>query len=150
MYIDIIEHTKRDVIERESTKIGLAVNEGKMKYMLSASRDLRRIDSLITADNYTFDTVKEFVYLGSPFAPKMMSVLRITAANRCYYGLNGHNKILQDAHPTRASSWRRGIASLLSADVAALRVFERKVLRKVFDPVRVGSDFSNRYNSELY
>ena len=62
--IDIIGRTKRNVtaafsaIERESTKMGLAVNEGKTKYMLSTSRDARRIDYQITADNYTFDTVK--------------------------------------------------------------------------------------------
>ena len=65
--IDIIGRTKRDVtaafsaIERESTKMGLAVNEGKTKYMLSTCRDARRIDSQFTADNYTFETVKEFV-----------------------------------------------------------------------------------------
>ena len=68
--IDIKGRTKQDVtaafsaIERESTKMGLAVNEGKTKYMFSTSRDVRRIDSRITADNYTFDTVKEFIYLG--------------------------------------------------------------------------------------
>ena len=39
---------------------------------------------------------------------------------------------------------------LLSADVAALRVFERKVLRKIFGPIRVGNDFRIRFNSELY
>ena len=47
------------------TKMNLAVYEGKTKYMLSISRDVRRIDSQITADSYTFDTVKEFIYLGS-------------------------------------------------------------------------------------
>ena len=39
-------------IERESTKMGLA--------------DVRRIDSRITVDNYTFDTVKEFIYRWFP------------------------------------------------------------------------------------
>ena len=40
--------------------------------------------------------------------------------------------------------------TLLSTDAAALRVFERKVLRKIFDPVRIGDDFRIRFNSELY
>ena len=40
--------------------------------------------------------------------------------------------------------------TLLSTDGAALRVFERKVLRKIFGPVRVGDDFRIRFNSELY
>ena len=68
--IDIIWRTEWDVtaafsaIERKSTKTHLAVNEGKTKYMLSTSRDVRCIDSQITTDNYTFETDKEFVYLG--------------------------------------------------------------------------------------
>ena len=59
--IDIIGHTKRNVTaafsatERESTKIVLAVNEAKTKYMLSTNRDMWCIDSLFTANNYTFD-----------------------------------------------------------------------------------------------
>ena len=38
--------------------------------------------------------------------------------------------------------------TLLSTDIAALRVLERKVLRKIFGPKRVGDDFRIRYNSE--
>ena len=65
--IDTIGRTKRDVtapfsaIERKSTKMGLAVNGGKKKYMLSSCRDARRIDSQFMADNYTFESVKEFI-----------------------------------------------------------------------------------------
>ena len=97
--------------------MGLAVNEGKTKYMFSTS--FRRIDSRITADNDTFDTVKEFMYLGSAVTTKNDVSLeikrKITLANRCYYGLNRQLSIrddtntLQDAHPTRASLWRRGM-----------------------------------------
>ena len=74
--IGIIRRTKRDVtaafsaIERESTKMGLAVNEGKTKYMFSTSRDVLRIDSRVTTDNYTFDTAKKFFYLGSAVTTK--------------------------------------------------------------------------------
>ena len=79
--IDIIGRTKRDVtaafsaIERESTKMGLAVNEGRTKYMLSTCRNAQRIDSKVTADNYTFETVKEFVYIGSAVTTKNEVVL---------------------------------------------------------------------------
>ena len=38
--------------------------------------------------------------------------------------------------------------TLLSTDAAALKVFERKVQRKIFGPVR--DDFRIRFNSELY
>ena len=40
--------------------------------------------------------------------------------------------------------------TLLGTDAAALRVYERKVLRKIFGPVRVGDDFRIRFNNELY
>ena len=40
--------------------------------------------------------------------------------------------------------------TLLSTDAAALRVFKRKDLRKIFGPVRVEDDFRIRFNSELY
>ena len=50
--------------------MGLAVKEGKTKYMLSTCRDARRINSQITADNYTFEAVKEFIYLGSAVTTK--------------------------------------------------------------------------------
>ena len=72
--------------------MGLAVNEGKTKYMFSTSRDVRRIDSRITADNYTFDRVKEFIYIGSAVTTKNDVSLeikrRITPANSCNYGFN--------------------------------------------------------------
>ena len=69
--IYIIVHTKRDdtaafsSIKRESMKTGLAVNDGKTKYMLSPGRDVLHIASQITADNYTFDVVKKFTMLDS-------------------------------------------------------------------------------------
>ena len=40
--------------------------------------------------------------------------------------------------------------TLLSTDAAALRIFERKVLRMTFGSVRVSDDFRIRFNSELY
>ena len=40
--------------------------------------------------------------------------------------------------------------ALLSTDVAARRVLDRKALRKIFVPVRVGDDFRIQSNSELY
>ena len=43
--------------------MGLAVNKGKTKYMLSTSRDVRYIESQITPDNYIFKTVKNHVSL---------------------------------------------------------------------------------------
>ena len=52
----------------------------------------RLIDSQITADNYTYDAVKEFVFFGSAVTTTNDVSLEIkcwiTLANRCYYGFN--------------------------------------------------------------
>ena len=39
---------------------------------------------------------------------------------------------------------------MAQSDAAALGVFERKILRKIFGPVRVGDDYRIRMNHELY
>ena len=91
--INIIGHIKRNktaafIVHWTSTKMGLAVNEGKTKCMLSIIRDVWRIDTQITGDNYTFDTVKKFIYLSFAVSTKNDVSLeikcRITLANSCY------------------------------------------------------------------
>ena len=52
-------------IELESAKIGLAVNEGTTKYMLTTIGVVPRMGSQITANSNNFDVVKEFIYLGT-------------------------------------------------------------------------------------
>ena len=61
--------------------------------MLPIRRDIGHvIDSQITANNYTFNKVKEFIYLGSAIITKNDVILeikcRIILANRYCYGLN--------------------------------------------------------------
>ena len=61
----MIGRTKQDIIATFiAIERDLAVNECKTKYTLSTSRDVRRNNSQIAVDNYTFDTVKEFIYFG--------------------------------------------------------------------------------------
>ena len=57
--------------------MNLTVNKGKINYMLSTSRDVRCIYAQITADKYTFDTVKEFIYIGSAVTIKHDASLEI-------------------------------------------------------------------------
>ena len=56
---------------RESTKMGLAVNEGKTRYVLSTSKDVQHIDSQITADKS-----RNLFISASTLPPKIMSVWR--------------------------------------------------------------------------
>ena len=70
-------------IEREYTNMGLY-------YILSTSRDVWRINSLVTVYNYTLDTVKEFIYLAVAVTTKNYVSLEIKwYCQQCYYGLNG-------------------------------------------------------------
>ena len=97
--IYIIRRTRRDVtaafaaIEKESAKVGLMVNEGKTKYMMSANREARRLGSQFTASKYNFEVVKDFVYLCTAINTDDDTSAeikrRITLANRCFFGLRG-------------------------------------------------------------
>lgn len=53
-----------------------------MNYMLSASRDVRRIRPHITAYNYTFAIVQELIYLGSAVTSKNDVSIGSSAINR--------------------------------------------------------------------
>ena len=85
---------------------------------------------------------------------------KITPANRCYYGLSRQLGNRDLSRTTKLILYKTLILpvllygaetwTLLNNDAVALRVFEKKVLRKIFGSVRVGDDFRIRYNSELY
>ena len=118
--------------------------------MFSTSRDVWCTDSQITAYNYTFDMAKEFIYCGSAVTTKNYVRLkikrRIALVNRCYYGLNRQLINRDLSRMTKLILYKTLILhvllygaeawALLSTDAAALKVFERKVLRKIFGTVR--------------
>ena len=124
-----------------------------------------RIDFPITADNYTFDTINEFINLDSAVTTKNYGSLeiqrRIALPNTCYYGLNGQLSNRDLSCTTKRILCKtlillvllycvEDVWTLLSSVTSALEVFERKVLRKIFGSVRVGVDFRIRFISELY
>ena len=108
------------------------------------------------ANSYNFDVVKEFIYLGTSINTKNDFSLeikrRVTLANRCYFGLNRQLSSRDLSRATKLTLYKILIVPVLpvSTDAAALGVFERKVLRKIFGPVRVGDDYRIRTNRELY
>ena len=144
--IDIIGRTMRDVttafsaIERASAKMGLAANEGKTKYMLSTSGVVLRMRSEITANNYNFDVVKEFIYLSTAITTNndvsMEIQHRVTLANSCYFGLNRQLSSRDLSHAMKLILYKALILAVLlygaeactlsSSGAAALEVFEKK------------------------
>ena len=68
--VDIIGRTDREVavafskFAQEARSFGLAVNETKTKYLISAFKD-SSIGQCVEIDGYNFEVVKDFVHLGS-------------------------------------------------------------------------------------
>ena len=69
--IDIIGLNRRAVIvafsalEKDPHCLGRAVNEDKTKYMLSTTKEAARTGNNVSVDNYIFEVVNNFVYLGT-------------------------------------------------------------------------------------
>jgi hypothetical protein len=83
-------------LEREAAKVGLKINEQKIKYMIAArnERTIRDVKQSVVIGDKHFEVVKEFVYLGSLVTPTNEVSLeiqrRIRTANRCFFGLRIH------------------------------------------------------------
>ena len=69
--IDIIGLNRRavtaafSVLEKKSRRLGLKVNEVTTEYMLSTIKQTARTANNVTVDNYTFEVMNNFVYLGT-------------------------------------------------------------------------------------
>ena len=90
--------------------------------------------------------------LAPPLTPSMASIWRIRAGSFLpSRNLSRTTKLIfYKAIILPVLLYSAESSTLLSTDAAALKVFDRKVLRKIFDPVRVGDDVRIRSNSELY
>ena len=93
-------------IEKESAKVGLAVNGEKTKLMVSTPKTSSRLDPTVELENYSFEVVKDFIYLGTAINKtddiSFEIWRRIVMANRCYYGLSKQFK--SKATPARPNS----------------------------------------------
>ena len=78
-------------MDMEASNVGLLVNENKTKYMTLDRKSGSRVGQNITMDNYNFEVVQSFKYLGS-----ILNVtndieeeikVRITQGNRCFFAL---------------------------------------------------------------
>jgi hypothetical protein len=93
--IDIIGRSERAVVEaftkleEVAQKLGLVINEDKTKFMEATSEPSGKVS--ITINNYKFEIVKEFKYLGTIVTSDNNISAEINSrtlmANKCYYGL---------------------------------------------------------------
>ena len=168
--IDVIGINSRAVsaafssLEKESRRLGLAVNEDKMKYIISTHKQAARIGPHVTIDSYAFEVVKDFVYLGTNINNNnnvsMEIRRRLTLANKCCFGLSRQLSSKALSRRTKLRLYKSLILPVLlygaetwtmtAADEKSLASFERKILRRIFGPLCVDGVYRRRMNFELY
>jgi sorting nexin-29 len=93
-----------DILEEKSRALGLRINEGKTKYMKMSSLEDRGWTPTVTLGKYTFERVKDFIYLGTNLNSKNMVTeeisRRILAGNRAYFA---NMKLLKSTQLSRYS-----------------------------------------------
>jgi hypothetical protein len=154
-------------LEKHANRVGLAVNEGKTKFMMvsPSDRTLNLVGADLEINGKKFEVVQNFTYLGSMIDDVYNTGLeikrRLLAADRAYYA---NRKLLTSKDLTWKTKFIiyktkiRPVATYCGetwnctqADNESLNVFERKVLRTILGPKRIAdNEYRRRYNHELY
>lgn len=150
-------------MDMEASNVGLLVNEDKTKYMTLDRKNGSRVGQNITMDNYNFEVVQSFKYLGS-----ILNVtndieeeikMRITQGNRCFFALK---HLFRSSLVSRATKLRlyktiiRPIVMygsetwpLATKHESTISCFERKILRAICGPIHENDVWRIRTNREL-
>jgi hypothetical protein len=152
--IDIIARSQSSLreaflaLECAAKRMGIWINQEKTKYMTSGQCTTQNAN--ITIDNYTFKTVQIFTYLGS--SVKCNNDIsqevrkRILTANSCFYGLRNQLKSQILSRKNKILLYKTLIRPVLTyasetwvstkSDEKTLAVFERKILRAIYGPIK--------------
>jgi hypothetical protein len=150
-------------LEKEAEEIGLRINEKKTKYMVVSTSENRRKPQSLKIGNKTFEGVKNFVYLGNIIDNEnrinKCVKERIQAGNKAYFANNKLFKNKLISRSTKMQIYRTIVRSVVTygsetwtlptAEENALRIFERKILHKIYGPVMENGIWRHRYNDEL-
>ncbi|KAJ4445386.1 hypothetical protein ANN_07191 [Periplaneta americana] len=135
-----------EILVKASKAIGLEVNPEKTKYMIM-SRDQNIVrNGTIKIGDLSFEEVEKFKYLGATVTnindTREEIKRRINMGNACYYSVE---KLLSSS--LLCETW-----ALTLREEQRLRVFENKVLRKIFGAKRdeVTGEWRKLHNAELH
>lgn len=167
--IALVARTKRALnetfvdLERECNKVGLFINIDKTKYMRMASEDVRVVENEIDIGGHNFGAVPSFKYLGAILSHnnKVSDEInsRIMAGNRAYFAqiklikskllyrqtkIHLYKTLIRPIVTYGSETW-----TMTDADVNALRVFERKIYRRIYGPIKEGEVWRLRRNDEI-
>lgn len=166
--LDLMSRTLRDLqsafsaLKLSAEKMGLRINEGKTKYMFNGTS--QPLQPTITLDGMTFEQVECFTYLGSKIEANGTTfteiMARISASNRCYFGMLRHFKSKLLSRGTKCRLYKTLIRPVLTYGSETwtitkqgenkLRSHERSILRRIFGPVYENGTWRRRRNDELY
>jgi hypothetical protein len=151
----IIARTRKNIIEiykkmeDKARKIGLEINESKTKYMIMSTSESRRKTQDLKVEGKSFMGVNNFKYLGNMPSNDNRNdncvKEMIQAGNRAYFAnlrllkskivssaakLQVYKTLIRPVDTYGAETW-----TLTVTKENILRIFERKIIRKIYGPV---------------
>jgi hypothetical protein len=149
-------------LETEAGKLGLKINEDKTKFM-EISHNTSNPQAFIV-NNYTFETVSQFKYLGTIITTNNDLTVeinnRLAMSNKCYHGLKNQLKSRFMSLKTKINIYKTLIRPILlygsecwavtKLHENKLLTFERKILRKIFGAVHENNSWRSLFNFEIY
>jgi hypothetical protein len=158
--IGVLKETVKNLSKAEK-EMGLTINLHKTKYMGETKKptNLR----MLKVDEQEFERVREFKYLVSTLTEDnnitIEIKLRIVMANRVSYGLKKQLSLRYLGGQTKCTLYKTLVRPILTygseswpltrKDVNILRIFERRILRRIYDPVKENGIWRLRYNYDL-
>ena len=150
-------------LEEETSKLGMEINENKTNYMVTSSYKHKRNAGDLRIGNKTFEAVQSFQYLrniiGNTNSNNKCIKGRIMMGNKAYYA---NRQLVNSSLISRSSKlqiYRTSVRpvvtygseswTLTMEEERALAVFERKILRKIYGPVKENELWRIRRNDEL-
>jgi len=150
-------------LEEETSKLGMEINENKTKYMVTSTYECRRNAGDLRIGNKTFEAVQSFQYLGNIIGNTNSNNKcvkeRIMMGSKAYYAnrqlvnsslisrnskLRMYRTLVRPVVTYGSESW-----TLTREEERALAVFEKKILQKIYGPVKENELWRIRRNDRL-
>jgi hypothetical protein len=146
--------------ENAAQNVGLKINQQKTKYLISSRNHTATESNFL---NHAIEQVDSFVYLGAEVNKNNDISLeikrRIQLGNRAYFGLIKLMRSSTISRKLKCTLYKTLIRPVVTYGSETwcmsveherqLACFERKILRKIFGPVKMDNIWRIRYNHEL-
>jgi hypothetical protein len=162
--IDTINKNTQTLIDA-SKEVGLEVNLEKTKYMLVSLEQNAGQNWEIKIGNRSFENVSQFKYLGATVINQNLiqaEIKRLNSGNACYHSVQNLLSSCLLSKNVKVRIYKTIILTvvlygcetryLTVREEHKLRVFENRVLRRIFGPKRDGAmgGWRKLYNEELH